>query len=152
MCPQRPSTLGISTRSWSRKSINPKCPLPKLTLRRQFGAFASSNIDNVRGAGASNHELQAVCPQGSPGASFYTHEGVLSSSLAFALVKDAFTHPGPADLSRIDVNSVCSNYLAPGLDLEDFLTTESTIPGAGAAILAFKHKIFSEPPIKPYAR
>lgn len=76
----------------------------------------------------------------------------MASSLAFALVKDALTHKGPANLKRINLKEVCSTYLAPGLNLQDFLTTESTIPIAGLSILLYPGKMFGEPAIRSFAR
>lgn len=65
---------------------------------------------------------------------------------------DALKNAGPAQLSRIDLKEACSRFAAPGLTLEDVLTTESTIPFAGYQIGVYQPKVAVEPPIKPYAR
>ena len=114
----------------------------------QQGRGASAFLKNARRVGVSNNEVQLVCPAGSPGGSFYTHEGILYNSLGFALAVDALTHRGPGRPARLDLATVCANYLTPGLDLTDFLLTENSILIAGAAIVAYPNKVFNEPPIK----
>ena len=101
----------------------------------QQGTGASAFILDARNIGVSNTEVQAVCP-GQPASSFYTHEGTLYNPIAYALVVDALANKGPGQLSRINKNAICGNYLTEGLDLADFLLTENSILIAGAAILA----------------
>ncbi|KAK5166319.1 uncharacterized protein LTR77_008580 [Saxophila tyrrhenica] len=114
----------------------------------QQGRGASAFLNDARGKGVTNNEVQKVCPNGSPGGSFYTHEGTLYNPLGFALLVDALSHKGPGRPSRLNLKQVCWNYLTPGLDLTDFLLTENSILIAGAAILATPNKVLDEPPIK----
>lgn len=114
----------------------------------QQGRGASAFLKDVRRKGVTNNEVQAVCPDGSPGGSFYTHEGTLYNPLGFALFVDALTHDGPGRPSRLNLDKVCSTYLTDGLDLADFLLTENSILIAGIAILAYPNKVLDEPPIK----
>ena len=97
--------------------------------------------------GASNNEVQTVCA-GQVAGSLYSHEGVLYNPLGFALAKDALSHDGPGSAARLDLASVCSTYLTPGLDVTDFLLTENTILIAGIAILEYPNKVVQEPAIK----
>lgn len=119
-------------------------------IQPQSGSGASGFISDVHEVGASNYEIQTVC-DGLPGGSLYTHEGVLFSPLAFALIEDALTHPGPGDISRLDLHTVCSTYEAPGLVLEDVLATESVFVVQGYNLLAYEPKVSQEPALKAYA-
>jgi hypothetical protein len=119
-------------------------------VQPQFGDNASGSLLDARGAGASNNEVQVVC-KGELAGSLYTHEGVLYNPLSFALLKDALANNGTGQPSRLNLQSVCNDYLTPELDLADFLLTENSILVAGLAILTYPDKVNEEPPIKPYA-
>jgi hypothetical protein len=90
----------------------------------QQGLTASAFINDARRVGVSNTEIQTAC-FGQPAGGIVTHEGAIANSLTFALAVDALKNPGPGSLSRLNLLSVCSQYIAPGLDLTDFLLTES---------------------------
>jgi hypothetical protein len=119
-------------------------------VQPQFGDAASGRLLDARGAGASNNEVQVVC-KGQAAGSLYTHEGVMYNPLAFALLKDALAHNGTGQPSRLNLNSVCNDYLTPELDLGDFLVTENSVVVAALAILSYPDKVHQEPPIKAYA-
>ena len=119
-------------------------------VQPQTGDNASGRLLDARGAGASNNEVQKVCKSKVAG-SLYTHEGVLYNPLSFALLKDALAHNGTGQPSRLDLNSVCSDYLTPQLTLSDFLLTENSILISGLTILTYPNKVTQEPPIKSYA-
>lgn len=116
----------------------------------QSGEGASAYLLDARGVGVTNNEVQVKCA-GELGGSFYTHEGMLANPLAFALAKDALTHEGPGETSRLDLDEVCSGYLAPGLGLEDFLITENAILIAALALGLYLPKVLEEPEIMDYA-
>jgi hypothetical protein len=118
-------------------------------VQPQSGPDASAIINDARRVGTSNSEAQAIC-KGRLGGSLYTHEGMLSSSLAFALAKDALTHSGPGQVSRLDLESVCNSYLAPGLGLSDFLLTENSFLIAALSVLLYVPKELEEPAIMRY--
>lgn len=59
-------------------------------------------------------------------------------AVAWAMVVDAITHPGPVDLSRIDAN-VCGQLLIPGLD------PLTAIQGGGNALLHLTSAVASAP-------
>jgi hypothetical protein len=114
----------------------------------QTGTAASGFINDARGVGASNTFLQGACAA-QPAGLVYTHEGVLYNPVAYALVVDALTHPGPGSFDR--VKSSCADVVAPGLSLDDVLETEALIPLAVYNILSYTPRALSEPPIKSYA-
>jgi hypothetical protein len=89
----------------------------------QQGTGASAYINDARGVGVSNNEVQIVC-NGYPAGGFYTHEGVLYNPLAYALAVDALTHAGPGEPSRLNLPSVCNAITSPGLSLADVIGTE----------------------------
>jgi hypothetical protein len=115
----------------------------------QQGTAASAYINPGPNAAVSNNEVQIVCA-GKLGGTFYGHAGVLFHPLTYALIVDALKNDGPGSLSRIDVNSVCNNYAAPGLDLDDVIATSGLIPIAGVLLLAYPDKRLLEPALKSY--
>ncbi|GIZ40470.1 hypothetical protein CKM354_000380600 [Cercospora kikuchii] len=117
-------------------------------VQPQAGTAASAFIKDARQVGVSNNEVQQICP-GAPAGSFFTHEGVLYNAIGFALLKDALSHEGPGKVSRIpDLDSLCTNFLSPGLDLSDFLLTENAILIAALTIVTYPKKVTTEPAIK----
>lgn len=90
----------------------------------QSGVNASAFLQDVRGVGVSNSELQIVCDGYLPG-KYATHEGMLYNALAYALTVDALTHTGPGRTSRINLGEVCNQVASPGLSLSDVVATES---------------------------
>jgi hypothetical protein len=115
----------------------------------QQGTAASAFINSSPGISVSNNEVQKVCA-GRLGGTFYGHAGVLFHPLTYALIVDALQNDGPGSLNRINVNSVCNSYAAPGLDLDDVIATSGLIPIAGVLLLAYPDKRLNEPALKPY--
>ncbi|KAF2087370.1 alpha/beta-hydrolase [Saccharata proteae CBS 121410] len=109
--------------------------------------FATTDAHNV---GITNVEVQNACYAQAAG-TLYSHEGVLYNPLAFALAKDALINGGPGQLSRVDTASECQKIVADGLDFDDLLLTEASIPIAAFGLLAYQPKVLTEPAIKPYA-
>jgi hypothetical protein len=89
----------------------------------QTGSGASAYLKSAGGVATSNTQVQLACP-GLPAGGFCTHESMLYNPLAFALAVDALTHPGPGDLSRIDLATVCAQIVPPGLGVADVISTE----------------------------
>jgi hypothetical protein len=116
----------------------------------QQGTGASAYLNDARGVGATNHEVQLICG-GRLAGGFYDHATALAHPLVYALVVDALTHAGPGRLDRIDVASVCNNILAPGLDLDDYIATQGLIPIAAVSLLAYPDKRTGEPALRGYA-
>jgi len=116
----------------------------------QQGTGASAYLLDARNVGVTNNEFQTICP-GQVAGSLYTHEGALYNPIGFALVKDALTHSGPGQVSRIDTTALCGQYLATGLDLGDLLLTENSILVAGVALVLHQPKVTEEPAIMSYA-
>ena len=118
----------------------------------QQGRNASAFLKDTRGVGVTNVDIPSTCPKGTPAGLFADHESVLANGLTYALVTDALSHNGPADLSRINLAEACATPFAPGLTTADVLDTESTIPFAVYQIAVYNPKVLTEPPIKKYAR
>ncbi|KAK3701819.1 hypothetical protein LTR37_015241 [Vermiconidia calcicola] len=116
-------------------------------VQPQSDRGASAFLKNARGAGASNDEVQVICPPGSPAGSFYSHEGTLYNPLGFTLAIDALSHAGPGRPNRLDLDAVCAPFLTPGLDVTDFLLTENLILIAALTILTYPDPVLNEPPI-----
>lgn len=116
----------------------------------QSGESASAYLLDARNVGVENVEVQVAC-KGHLGGSLYTHESMLANPLTFALIKDALTHEGPGKTSRLDLAEVCEPYLAPGLELGEFLLTENALLIAGLALGFYLPKGLKEPEIMSYA-
>lgn len=116
----------------------------------QQGTGASAYLLDARRVGVTNNEVQLVCPGGVAG-SLYTHEGMLYNPITFALVQDALTHAGPGLTSRIDLVSLCTQYLATGLNLGNLLATENAVVIALLSLLLYTPKLAAEPSISAYA-
>lgn len=119
-------------------------------VQPQTGLLASGRINDARGVGVTNNEVQVVC-LGRPAGLLYTHPGVLFNPLAYALAVDALTHDGPGQPSRIDLNTVCNQIASPGLSVADVVASEGTVAVAAAAIALYVPKVGAEPPIMAYA-
>ena len=115
----------------------------------QSGTNASAYLLDARNVGVRNYELQEVCA-GGLGATFYGHEGPLYHPLTIALLKDAMANGGPGEISRLDMESVCSTLIAPGLSLASIETTENAIVIAALGII-LGTKSQGEPAIMSYA-
>jgi hypothetical protein len=98
----------------------------------------------------TNNQIQMIC-QGRPAGGVYLHEGVLFNPLAYALVLDALQNDGPGQVSRLNLDIVCAQAVAPGLSLEDVLATEGLIPLAALNLLLYPQKVTEEPAVLAYA-
>lgn len=116
----------------------------------QQGTKASAYLSDARGVGVSNNEVQTVCA-GKLAGTFYGHAGVLFNPLVYALIADGLQNAGPGRTNRIDLASVCNSYAAPGLDLDDVLSTLGLIPTAGVLLLTYPDRRVTEPTLPPYA-
>ncbi|KAG8158485.1 hypothetical protein KVR01_011607 [Diaporthe batatas] len=116
----------------------------------QQGQLASAFIQDARGVGVSNNEVQVLC-KGMEADSIYTHEGTLYNPIGYALAIDALTNEGPGDFNRVGT-APCNSFLAQGLDEGDFVVTENSILVAAVALIFDPNKSFTEPPIKSYAK
>jgi len=119
-------------------------------VQPQQGTNASAFFGSANGIAATNYEVQTVCA-GELAGGVYTHEGMLYNPFTFAIAIDAFTHAGPGESSRLDLSTVCSTELTPGLNVADQAGTEAIIPIAVAAIAVYPNKVTVEPAIMAYA-
>ncbi len=135
-------------------------------VQPQNGTGASAFMLDARGVGVTNNQVQYVCP-GQPAGGNFTHEGMLYNPLSLALIQDALTHPGPGEVSRLNLASVCAELVSPGITPQDIVLTEGkpllncqtlsltaieTLVVAVVAIALFDPKVTTEPPIKSYAQ
>ncbi|PSR99248.1 hypothetical protein BD289DRAFT_357095, partial [Coniella lustricola] len=116
-------------------------------VQPQTGANASAVLSDARGVGVTNAQVQEVCAGAVAGA-IYGHETIMVHPLAYALAKDALANEGPGLVSRVDVDSVCATYLAPGLELSDLFLTENTLVWSLATLVMDADKSETEPVIK----
>jgi hypothetical protein len=90
--------------------------------------------------------IQDVCP-GRP----VNHGAEPVDAAVFAVAMDALTHPGPADLSRVDPAAVCAQTYLPGLTPDDGATAQEVVYGNGAEAFALGPDAPEEPPLRSYA-
>jgi hypothetical protein len=119
-------------------------------VQPQSGEWASAALGDVRGVGVSNVQVQVACA-GRAAGGFYSHSAMLINPLAYALFVDALMHDGPGQLERIDLNTVCGELLAPGLDVYDFLGVEAVSNVVGLLdVLLYGFNGSEEPPLRDY--
>ena len=92
-------------------------------------------------AGGSNVALSDVCP-GRPG----EHLAIIGDAVAYALVIDALTHPGPADPTRM-APATCMQAAMPGFDPLAFILLIQNDPAPPSGFPAMTR---TEPPLKSY--
>jgi len=78
------------------------------------------------------------------------HIAMVSDAVVYAVVMDAITHPGPADVRRISP-SVCSQSVMPGVNQADADSDRNSFY-QNAPVLLGEHHTPAEPPLAPYAR
>ena len=121
--------LGVAASATSIYSLNDELVEPEIV-------DATSAI-----SGASNIAIQDLCP-GRP----VDHVGLMRDGAVYAIVIDALTHDGPADLSRVSPLA-CADLLIPGIgpvaslqgNYYFFASGNSDVPDAS-----------EEPPLAPY--
>ncbi|KAJ5474744.1 hypothetical protein N7475_004310 [Penicillium sp. IBT 31633x] len=112
--------------------------------------LASGALGDVRGVGVSNVQVQIVCA-GRPAGGLYSHSATLVNPLAYALFVDALAHDGPGRLERVDLDAVCGQSFAPGLDLGDVLGMETVSNVVGVLdVLLYGFSWNGEPPLREY--
>lgn len=120
-------------------------------VQPQSGGRASAALGDVRGVGVLNVQVQVACAGRAAGGS-YSHSAMLVNPLAYALFVDALVHDGPGRLERIDLEAICGESIAPGLDVNDFLGMEavSNVVGVLDVLLYGYHNGSEEPPLRGY--
>ncbi|MGQ0630329.1 MAG: esterase/lipase family protein [Sporichthyaceae bacterium] len=108
----------------------------------------STNSELPAGPGkVSNVALGEICPL-----HVADHLAVGTfDPVAYALVLDALTNPGPAQASRIDA-SVCTQLVHPGVDQETFLMDFTAASAALVDQIANGPMVTAEPALPAYAR
>ena len=95
--------------------------------------------------GGANIKVQDLCP----GRVTEHYEMVYDASV-YAVVLDALTHPGPANLGRVD-RSLCRHLIMPGVTTADLVAGELDGWTVGTPSLN-EHHVDHEPPVAAYAR
>ncbi|MGH9038542.1 MAG: esterase/lipase family protein [Acidimicrobiia bacterium] len=101
--------------------------------------------ESARLEGASNIAVQDICP-GRP----VEHFQALFDAAYYGVIIDALSHPGPADVGRID-RMLCLQGAMPGVDTAEAVakTVELT---RDLFTRTGEHHIEAEPPLAAYAR
>lgn len=89
----------------------------------QNGKSASARLEDVRGIGVANVEVQVPC-EGKAAGGYVSHSSLLLNPMTYALIVDALGHDGPGMVERVGAG-VCDELLAPGLGIGDLLATEA---------------------------
>ena len=102
---------------------------------------------SAQGDGATNVPIQSICP-----VRVVDHIQALADAVAYTVVVDALTHPGPADPSRI-ARSVCGQLFLPGVTVDSFAEHFATVYTSfilGVVGVTYP-PVRSEPSIRSYA-
>jgi hypothetical protein len=95
--------------------------------------------------GAANIAMQDLCP-GRVG----EHYEMVYDAAVYAVVLDALTHRGPAELNRLDP-AACAHLTMPGTTVADLSTGEFNGWVVGGPLLT-QYQIKAEPAVAGYAR
>jgi triacylglycerol lipase len=101
--------------------------------------FETANLD-----GGSNITVQDVCPGRA-----VEHIEMVFDAATYAVVLDALTHPGPAELSRVD-RGACLQRTMPGVTAADLVAGEVDFWTFAPRALG-EHQVDREPAVAPYA-
>ncbi|KAL3485120.1 hypothetical protein BJX62DRAFT_243236 [Aspergillus germanicus] len=104
-------------------------------------------MKDERGVGVTSCELQ-VAARFKPAGLIYTHESVMSNTLAWALAEDAIRNGGPGRYDRIDMNRVCMHTMAPCTRCRG---TQALTATALKHILLYMPQPWREPELPLYA-
>jgi triacylglycerol esterase/lipase EstA (alpha/beta hydrolase family) len=107
-----------------------------------------SGSSSLHGGGGAitNVAIQQVCP-----ADVTEHNGLgTADNTAYALAIDALDHPGPADPSRLNPATVCSQPLMPGVNPLTFPADAAATAQDDLTNIATHPPSPAEPPLKCY--
>ncbi|KAF2450912.1 alpha/beta-hydrolase, partial [Karstenula rhodostoma CBS 690.94] len=122
-------------------------------VQPQEGPNASAFLNDARGVGVSNNEIQQACGD-APAGALGTHESLLFNGFVVSLTLEALKKGRAVQSSEVDLATVCQQAVYPGLDLIDVLETEALIPLAAVNILEYTGAAkgtLDEPALKSYA-
>jgi pimeloyl-ACP methyl ester carboxylesterase len=148
-CPQ--SLWQIAPRSAFVAALNRVAP-PKgpgyTSIATAFDEVITPQPSASRLPGATNVSLQSICPL-RPAEHFL----ILADNIAYLLVMDALTHPGPANPSRISRLNCLGPLYLPGTKIESIPTTLGYAASTFAGIDTYGKRttVAAEPPLRPYA-
>ncbi|KKY18157.1 putative lipase b precursor [Phaeomoniella chlamydospora] len=119
-------------------------------VQPQSGTSASAYLLDARSVGVTNNQVQLICPD-LPAGGLYTHEAMLYNPLSYALAVDAIMHDGPGETNRLDLTTLCEEFVPQGLGLDDVLGTEGVLITALINTLIYEPKSLHEPSLMSYA-
>ncbi|BFZ62184.1 hypothetical protein YB2330_003266 [Saitoella coloradoensis] len=97
-----------------------------------------------------------LCPPPSPGATPTDHFNILTSAITYALVLDALTNEGPADVKRIfkegKVAEACVRGVAEGMESGAGEWVRGAMMGVLSVAKGGKEEVGKEPELRDYAR
>jgi pimeloyl-ACP methyl ester carboxylesterase len=103
------------------------------------------------GRNITSAAVQDLCPDHHFQPADFAHVSLAFDGPAYAIVTDALDHRGPAKLSRIDPNAVCSQPTMPGVTLEEAFAKLTQYAGQLAYLLGPDGpKVQGEPPMACY--
>ncbi|RMZ86909.1 hypothetical protein DV736_g5858, partial [Chaetothyriales sp. CBS 134916] len=120
-------------------------------VQPQFGAGASALMKDERNVGVTNCQLLGTPALWKPAGQGYSHDGVLTSPVAWALTEDAIKNGGPGRLDRIDLSKISWHRKVPELSLLDASRTRTVSLWCLKNILMFTPKLWEEPALPLYA-
>jgi pimeloyl-ACP methyl ester carboxylesterase len=95
--------------------------------------------------GATNIAIQDICP-----GRFVGHFETIYDAAFYAVIIDALTHPGPADVARID-RGVCAQSVMPGVDAAEAVAKDMQMENDFNNRTG-EHHVDGEPALAPYAK
>lgn len=124
------------------KPLPDNIDITSIYSRSDYGIQPAAEATHVRGA--AHIAAQDVCPKNLPG-----HLGLLADPAAHALVEDALSNPGPADINRLP-QDVCKNGITARVDKDDISTALNALVEYAKAL--GEPRYISEPALPEYAR
>jgi triacylglycerol lipase len=134
--------------------------------RQAAGAIPSTaivtNVDGIfvlpaqgklygEGRNITNAAVQDLCPEDNFEPVNFAHVSLAFDAAAYAIAVDALDHKGPANLSRIDADGVCTQATMPGVTLDVAFAKLTEYAGTLAFLLGPEGpKAAGEPPLACY--
>lgn len=140
------TALNTGPETWAGIDYSVVYTLTDEVVIPNLGPRASSRLRTGKGR-ISNISAQSICP-----VHVADHLSMGSTDpVAWAVVRDALTHPGPARASRID-GSVCPQDVMPGVDRATLPVNLARYLGQVFTASANSPRTRTEPRLKAYAR
>lgn len=120
--------------------------VPLTSVSTQYDEIVRPQPQASQLDGASNVMLQDICAQDPS-----EHGVILGDPVAYALVLDALTHPGPADPARLPADT-CQQTFIPHGDAPGSYVFLQGVARFATGLSDPRRWVDAEPPVPPYAR